>query len=65
MKNVIPSGAVIVSTPQDVALIDVRKGVSMFKKISVPVGVFFSRTSSLFSLFLVTDSYVSRSWGLS
>lgn len=30
-------GAVIVSTPQDVALADVRKGVAMFKKISVPV----------------------------
>jgi hypothetical protein len=33
------TGAVIVSTPQDVALIDVRKGVSMFRKVSVPVSV--------------------------
>eukprot|EP01096_Ripella_sp_DP13-Kostka_P013637 TRINITY_DN5954_c0_g1_i1.p1 TRINITY_DN5954_c0_g1~~TRINITY_DN5954_c0_g1_i1.p1 ORF type:complete len:303 (+),score=67.70 TRINITY_DN5954_c0_g1_i1:208-1116(+) len=31
------SGAVIVSTPQDVALADVRKGVNMFKKLSVPI----------------------------
>ncbi|KAF8312861.1 P-loop containing nucleoside triphosphate hydrolase protein [Clavulina sp. PMI_390] len=30
-------GAVIVSTPQDVALIDVRKGVSMFNKVSIPI----------------------------
>lgn len=30
-------GAVIVSTPQDVALSDVRKGVAMFRKISVPI----------------------------
>lgn len=30
-------GAVIVSTPQDVALIDARKGVSMFSKVSIPV----------------------------
>ncbi|EMD32470.1 hypothetical protein CERSUDRAFT_99547 [Gelatoporia subvermispora B] len=30
-------GAVIVSTPQDVALTDVRKGVSMFQKINVPI----------------------------
>ncbi|KAI0670105.1 P-loop containing nucleoside triphosphate hydrolase protein [Trametes maxima] len=30
-------GAVIVSTPQDVALTDVRKGVSMFQKVSVPI----------------------------
>ncbi|KAG9098061.1 hypothetical protein FS749_004789 [Ceratobasidium sp. UAMH 11750] len=31
------SGAVIVSTPQDVALIDARKGVAMFRKVSVPI----------------------------
>ena len=31
------SGAVIVSTPQDLALIDARRGVSMFKRVNVPV----------------------------
>ncbi|MEJ1978271.1 MAG: Mrp/NBP35 family ATP-binding protein [Acetobacteraceae bacterium] len=31
------SGAVIVSTPQDVALADARRGVRMFEKTSVPV----------------------------
>lgn len=31
------SGAVIVSTPQDVALIDARKGLQMFRKVNVPV----------------------------
>jgi len=31
------SGAVIVSTPQDVALMDVVRGVNMFKKVNVPV----------------------------
>src|SRR5262245_21518283 len=30
-------GAVIVSTPQDLALIDARRGISMFKRVSVPV----------------------------
>lgn len=30
-------GAIIVSTPQDVALSDVRKGIAMLKKVSVPV----------------------------
>jgi len=30
-------GAVIVSTPQDVALTDVRRGIAMFRKISVPI----------------------------
>jgi ATP-binding protein involved in chromosome partitioning len=31
------AGAVIVSTPQDLALIDARKGVAMFQKTSVPL----------------------------
>ena len=31
------SGAVIVSTPQEVALDDARKGVAMFRKVNVPV----------------------------
>jgi len=31
------SGAVIVTTPQDVALIDARKGLAMFEKLNVPV----------------------------
>ena len=31
------SGAVIVSTPQDLALIDARKGLAMFRKVGVPV----------------------------
>ncbi|MEN0077390.1 MAG: Mrp/NBP35 family ATP-binding protein, partial [Paracraurococcus sp.] len=31
------AGAVIVSTPQDVALLDARRGVRMFEKVNVPV----------------------------
>lgn len=31
------SGAVIVSTPQDIALIDARKGLEMFRKTDVPI----------------------------
>jgi ATP-binding protein involved in chromosome partitioning len=31
------SGAVIVSTPQDLALIDARKGLAMFKQVDVPI----------------------------
>jgi ATP-binding protein involved in chromosome partitioning len=31
------SGAVIVSTPQDIALIDARRGIEMFKKVNVPL----------------------------
>jgi len=31
------SGAVVVTTPQDVSLIDARKGLAMFQKVNVPV----------------------------
>ncbi len=36
-QNVPIAGAVIVSTPQDVALIDARKGLQMFRRLEVPV----------------------------
>jgi len=31
------SGGIIVTTPQDVALLDVKRGIQMFKKLNVPV----------------------------
>ncbi len=31
------AGAVIVSTPQDIALLDARRGVAMFEKVGVPI----------------------------
>ncbi len=31
------SGALIVTTPQDVALLDARKGIEMFRKVEIPV----------------------------
>src|SRR3989338_3204886 len=38
LSQIIPlSGVVMVTTPQDVALLDVRKGLSMFPKLNVPV----------------------------
>ena len=38
MAQAVPlAGAVIVSTPQDLALIDARKGLNMFRKVDVPL----------------------------
>ena len=38
LSQVIPLGGVVmVTTPQDVALLDVRKGLAMFRKLNVPV----------------------------
>ena len=31
------AGAIIVSTPQDIALIDARRGIAMFQKVSIPI----------------------------
>jgi len=39
------AGAVIVSTPQDIALLDARKGLNMFKKVDVPVLGFIENMS--------------------
>ncbi|XP_041514361.1 iron-sulfur protein NUBPL isoform X1 [Microtus oregoni] len=36
-QNIPISGAVIVSTPQDIALTDARRGAEMFRKVHVPV----------------------------
>jgi ATP-binding protein involved in chromosome partitioning len=36
-QRVVVAGAVIVSTPQDIALIDARRGVAMFRKVGVPI----------------------------
>lgn len=36
------SGALIVSTPQDVALMDARRGVKMFSQVNVPVRSFLT-----------------------
>lgn len=43
------TGAVIVTTPQEVALMDVRKGIAMFRKTEVPIlGVIENMTGEIF-----------------
>ena len=46
------SGAVIVSTPQEIALMDARKGVNMFAKVNVPVHHFPLTRTSLWVILL-------------
>src|SRR3981081_60195 len=45
-QQVALAGAVIVSTPQDIALVDARKGLNMFRTAAVPVLGFVSNTSA-------------------
>ncbi|KAH7517321.1 hypothetical protein FEM48_Zijuj09G0051200 [Ziziphus jujuba var. spinosa] len=47
------SGAVIVSTPQDVALMDARRGINMFSKVEVPVCLFLF--TSFYKCLLFSD----------
>jgi ATP-binding protein involved in chromosome partitioning len=46
MAQTVPlTGAVIVSTPQDIALIDARRGLAMFRRVEVPVFGFVENMS--------------------
>lgn len=36
-QNIPVTGAIVVTTPQDIALVDAMKGIVMFKKVNVPV----------------------------
>ena len=53
------------STPQDVALIDARKGVAMFTKVSIPVSMLIESshglTSKIVGLLLNMSHYVCGS----
>jgi ATP-binding protein involved in chromosome partitioning len=37
VQNVIVDGTIIISTPQDVALLDAKKGLEMFRKLNLPI----------------------------
>ncbi|KAK3739383.1 hypothetical protein QZH41_015769, partial [Actinostola sp. cb2023] len=44
ISQLIPvSGAVIVTTPQDIALMDARRGAEMFRQVNIPVRMYYSR----------------------
>lgn len=49
VQNVPLSGAVIVTQPQEVALMDVRKGIAMFRKTEVPIlGIIENMSGDIF-----------------
>ncbi|HVR28640.1 MAG TPA: Mrp/NBP35 family ATP-binding protein, partial [Thermoanaerobaculia bacterium] len=54
------SGAVIVTTPQDVALIDARKGLAMFTKVNVPVLGIVENMSSFVCPSCGTETHIFR-----
>ena len=51
------SGAIIVTTPQDIALSDVRKGADMFKKVKTPILGVIENMSGLHISGTIKDAY--------
>jgi len=57
------AGAVIVTTPQDVALIDARKALAMFRKVNVPVLGIIENMSSFICPHCGKETHVFKSGG--
>ncbi len=57
------AGAVIVTTPQDVALLDARKGLQMFRKVNVPVLGIVENMSTFVCPHCGTETHVFRHGG--
>ncbi len=62
-QKIAVSGAVIVTTPQDVALIDARKGLHMFRKVDVPVLGIVENMSTFVCPHCGTETHVFRHGG--
>ncbi|UTW57884.1 Mrp/NBP35 family ATP-binding protein [Kordiimonas sp. SCSIO 12603] len=58
VQQAVISGAVIVSTPQDLALIDARKGITMFEKTDVPILGIIENMSSFICPSCGSESYI-------
>ena len=55
------TGAVVVTTPQDIALLDAVKGVSMFERVSVPVLVLWKICLCIFvAIAAITKRFSAR-----
>ena len=63
IQKVPVAGAVIVTTPQDVALVDARKGLAMFRKMNVPVLGLVENMSTFVCPHCGHETHVFRSGG--
>jgi len=58
------SGAVIVTTPQDIALLDARKGLKMFEKVEIPIlGIVESQSQFAWSTAIGNGHTFAGRWG--
>ncbi|MGE0641837.1 MAG: P-loop NTPase [Thermoanaerobaculia bacterium] len=63
LQKIAVAGAVIVTTPQDVALVDARKGLAMFRKMEVPVLGIVENMSVFVCPHCGGESHIFRSGG--
>ncbi|XP_072554986.1 iron-sulfur cluster transfer protein NUBPL isoform X6 [Paramormyrops kingsleyae] len=62
-QNIPIAGAVIVSTPQDIALLDARRGAEMFRKVNVPVGLRGQQSQQGNTDFPLPGHFLQLLWG--
>jgi ATP-binding protein involved in chromosome partitioning len=64
IQNAHVDGAIIISTPQDVALLDAKKGLEMFKKMNLPIIGMVENMSSFICTTCNTEHFIFGSGGV-
>lgn len=65
VQNAHVDGTIIVSTPQDIALLDAKKGLEMFKKLNLPVIGMVENMSSFICSHCGTEHHIFGDGGVS
>lgn len=64
IQNAHVDGAIIISTPQDIALLDAKKGVEMFKKLNLPIIGMVENMSSFICTSCGTEHHIFGEGGV-
>lgn len=64
IQNAHVDGAIIISTPQDVALLDAKKGAEMFKKLNLPIVGMVENMSSFICSTCNTEHFIFGQGGV-
>ena len=65
VQNAHVDGAIIISTPQDIALLDAKKGLEMFKKLNLPIIGMVENMSSFICHHCGTEHHIFGDGGVS
>jgi ATP-binding protein involved in chromosome partitioning len=64
IQNAHVDGAIIISTPQDIALLDAKKGLEMFKKLNLPIIGMVENMSSFICSHCGTEHHIFGEGGV-